>query len=147
MEVSMDRKFGISMMVLGALVASGIARSDTLQSDAQGAATKWDEAYNNGDMEALGKLYTPDAIVVTKGMPQSGEGIQKFFSGLKSKGWDEHKTSVRTALPKDNLLIVSGRWEMVGPGDGGTKKKFEGNWVNVMERRGDGWRTVLHTWN
>ncbi len=41
--------------------------ADTLQTDAQNAATKWDEAYNSGDMETLGKLYTSDAIVITKG--------------------------------------------------------------------------------
>ncbi|GJD78488.1 YybH family protein [Methylobacterium gregans] len=136
----------LRMVALGMLAVSSPAQSDALQTEAQGAATKWDESYNKGDMDALSKLYTNDAIVVTKGMPQSGEGIQKFFSGLKSKGWEDHKTTVKTALPKDNLLIVSGRWEMTGPAEGGAKK-FEGNWVNVMERRSDGWRTVLHTWN
>lgn len=143
----MRRALALPALVLGALMASGPVLSDALQSDAQKAATKWDDAYNSGDMDALSKLYTGDAIVVTKGMPQSGEGIQKFFSGLKSKGWDEHRTTVKTALPKDNLLIVSGRWEMSGPAEGGARKTFEGNWVNVMERRNDGWRTVLHTWN
>jgi uncharacterized protein (TIGR02246 family) len=147
MEDSMHRKLTLSMVALAMLGTSSPALPDALQSDAQSAATKWDEAYNSGDMDTLSKLYTTDAIVVTKGMPQSGEGIQKFFSGLKSKGWEDHKTTVKTASPKDNLLIVSGRWEMMGPGESGTKKKFEGNWVNVMERSNNGWRTVLHTWN
>jgi len=147
MEVLMIRNFSLPVIVLAILAASSPAFSDALQSDAQAAATKWDDAYNSGDMDNLGKLYTADAIVVTKGMPQSGDGIQKFFSGLKSKGWEDHKTTVKSALPKDNLLIVSGRWEMTGPVEGGAKKKFEGNWVNVMERSNNGWRTVLHTWN
>ena len=139
--------FSLPVLAIATSVSTVQVRADTLQSDAQSAATKWDEAYNSGDMDALSKLYTTDAIVVTKGMSQSGDGIQKFFSGLKSKGWDDHKTTVKTALPKDNLLIVSGRWEMTGPAEGGTKKKFEGNWVNVLEKRDGGWRTVLHTWN
>ncbi|MBN4098238.1 MULTISPECIES: SgcJ/EcaC family oxidoreductase [Methylobacterium] len=130
-----------------ALMTPSLCRSDTVQADAQSAASQWDAAYNGGDMDALAKLYTPDAIVVTKGAPQTSDGIQKFFAGLKAKGWDEHKTTVKSALPKDNLLIVSGRWEMTGPGDGGAKKKFEGNWVNVLEKRDGAWRTVLHTWN
>ncbi len=142
----MRQTFAFRMIALGMLAIASPAQSDAMQTEAQSAATKWDEAYNKGDMDTLSKLYTNDAIVVTKGMPQSGEGIQKFFSGLKSKGWEDHKTIVKTALPKDNLLIVSGRWEMTGPTDGGTKT-FDGNWVNVMERRSDGWRTVLHTWN
>lgn len=143
----MRRNTLIPLLIFGAIIVSSPSISDTPQSDAQSAASRWDDAYNSGDMDKLGKFYTDDAIVITKGMPQSGDGIQKFFSGLKSKGWEDHKTTVKTALPKDNLLIVSGRWEMVGPVDGGTKKKFEGNWVNVMERRDGGWRTVLHTWN
>lgn len=143
----MRRYLSLPIFAVTMLVVSGPAMPDTLQSEAQSAATKWDDAYNNGDMEALSRLYTPDAIVVTKGMPQSGEGIQKFFSGLKSKGWDNHRTTVKSALPKENLLIVSGRWEMNGPVEGGAKKKFEGNWVNVLEKREGGWQTVLHTWN
>jgi uncharacterized protein (TIGR02246 family) len=139
--------FSLPILAFVALVASSPVLADALQSEAQSAATKWDDAYNNGDMDALSKLYSADALVVTKGMPQSGDGIQKFFSGLKAKGWEDHKTTVKTALPKDNLLIVSGRWEMAGPVEGGSKKKFEGNWVNVLEKRDGGWRTVLHTWN
>ncbi len=37
------------------------------------------------DMDKLGKLYNDDAIVITKGMPQSGDGIQKFFSGSSQR--------------------------------------------------------------
>lgn len=136
----------LSIVVVASLMPS-IGIADKAKDDAQATATKWDNAYNSGDMETLGKLYTGDAIVVTKGTPKTSTGIQEFFSGLKSKGWDEHKTTVNNVVPKDNLLIVSGRWEMSGPAEGGTKKKFEGNWVNVLERQSDGWRTVLHTWN
>lgn len=134
-------------LICASIGISSPARSDTLQSDAQAAATKWDETYNSGDMDSLSKLYISDAIVVTRGMPQSGDGIPKFFSGLKAKGYGDHKTTVTSALTKDNLLIVSGRWEMAGPAEGGTKKKFEGNGVNVLEKRDGTWRTVLHTWN
>lgn len=129
------------------LSAPSLGLADPSQADAQSAASRWDEAYNGGDMDALAKLYTSDAIVVTKGAAQTSVGIQTFFAGLKAKGWDEHRTTVKSALPKDNLLVVTGRWEMTGPGEGGARKKFEGNWVNVLERRGEGWRTVLHTWN
>ncbi|MGC5778611.1 hypothetical protein [Methylobacterium sp. NFXW15] len=50
-------------------------------------------------------------------------------------------------MNKDNLLIVSGRWEMSGPAEGDAKRKFAGNRVTVLERQGGGWRTVLHPWN
>lgn len=74
----MRRNFVFPIRALGMLAASSPVLPDTLQFDAQSAATKWDEAFNSGDMGALGKLYTTDAIVLTKVMPQSGEGIQGF---------------------------------------------------------------------
>lgn len=136
-----------ALVFAAAAILPGLCLAEALEADAQSAATKWDEAYNRDDMETLGKLYAPDALVVTKGATQTRDGIPKFFSGLKAKGWDDHKTTVKNAVAKDNLLIVSGRWEMTGPVEGGPKKKFEGNWVNVLERQKGGWRTVLHTWN
>ncbi len=139
--------FARSVFFAGVLLIPSLAHADKVQDEAQGAADKWDQAYNSGNMDVLTDLYAKDAVVVTKGMPQTGNDIPKFFSGLKSKGWDEHKTSVKSAQMKDKLIIVTGRWEMMGPGEGGVKKKFEGNWVNVMEKQGDGIKTVLHTWN
>ena len=99
-------------------------------------------------MDALAKLYAPEAQVIPKGAAVSGPAnIQTFFSGLKAKGFDDHRITVQSARERGDVLMLSGRWEMKGPGEGGTRKTFEGNWVNVLERRGDGWRTVLHTWN
>ena len=135
------------MLVAAAMLLPSVAQADSVQAEAQSAADKWDQAYNKGDMGALAGTYSKDAVVIPKSGPQTGEGIQKFFSGLKEKGWEEHKTSVKSAVTKDKLIIVTGRWEMMGPGEGGAKKKFEGNWVNVMEKQSDGLKTVLHTWN
>ncbi|MDQ0448830.1 ketosteroid isomerase family protein [Methylobacterium aerolatum] len=67
------------------------------------------------DMDALAKLYAQDAVVVSKGAYKRSGEITEFFSSLKTKGWDEHKTTVNGVLPKDDLLIVMGRWEMSGP--------------------------------
>ena len=134
-------------MIIVSLSIPQVARPDRVQDEAQAAANRWDQAYNAGDTDKLGKLYTSEAIVVTKGKPQSGEDIGKFFSGLKSKGWDEHKTNVTFTQQKGDLVIVTGRWEMTGPGPDGAKKKFEGNWVNVMEKKDGELKTVLHTWN
>ncbi|WP_082528558.1 nuclear transport factor 2 family protein [Methylobacterium sp. Leaf466] len=130
-----------------ALLIPALAFAEPSKDEGQKAADRWDQAYNAGDMEKLGKLYTSDGMVVPKGAPVSGENISKFFAGLKSKGFEDHKTTVNSVLPKDKVVVVTGRWEMMGPGEGGAKKKFEGNWINVMERQGDEWRTVLHTWN
>ncbi|GJE19319.1 hypothetical protein AIGOOFII_4062 [Methylobacterium marchantiae] len=99
-------------------------------------------------MDGLKGLYATDAMVIPKGAAVSGaEGIGAFFAGLKAKGFDDPEIQVKSAQMKGDLLLVTGRWAMNGPGEGGAKKAFEGNWVNVLERQGDGWRTVLHSWN
>lgn len=137
-------------VLLGAVMACLIlpAVADTAATDGRKAAETWDKTYNGGDMDALAKLYAPEAQVIPKGAAVSGPAnIQTFFSGLKAKGFDDHRITVQSARERGDVLMLSGRWEMKGPGEGGARKTFEGNWVNVLERRGDGWRTVLHTWN
>ena len=75
-----------ALVFAAAAILPGLCLAEALEADAQSAATKWDEAYNRDDMETLGKLYAPDALVVTKGATQTRDGIPKFFSGLKAKG-------------------------------------------------------------
>jgi ketosteroid isomerase-like protein len=139
--------------ILGAALAACLVlptatRADTAASVGRSAAEAWDRIYNSGDMDTLGTLYAPDAQVIPKGAAISGPAdIRTFFAGLKAKGFDDHRITVQSAREKGDVLVLSGRWAMTGPGEGGARKRFEGNWVNVMERSPEGWRTVLHTWN
>lgn len=140
--------------VLAALVVLSLGTSQRVfaadpTAEGQAAADRWDQVYNSGDLDSLGKPYAADAMVVPKGAAVSGsESIQKFFAGLKSKGFDDHKVKVQAAQMRGDLLVATGRWQMSGPGgEGGAKKTFEGNWVNVLQKEGTGWRSVLHTWN
>lgn len=134
--------------ILLCLVVPTLATAADPTSDAKSAAARWDQTYNSGDMDGLKALYATDAMVIPKGAAVSGaEGIGAFFAGLKAKGFEDHTVKVQSAQMKGDLLLVTGRWAMSGPAEGGAKKAFEGNWVNVLERKGNDWRTVLHTWN
>ncbi len=142
----MPRMYGLSALVFAAALMPGLCRADALEADAQSAATK-----GRGVQTATTWMRWASS---TRRRPRGDQGRDadprrhpEVLLGLKAKGWDDHKTTVKTAVAKDKLLIVSGRWQMTVPGDGGAKKTFEGNWVNVLERQPDGWRTVLHTWN
>ena len=50
----MPRIYGLSALVFAAALMPGLCRAEALEADAQSAATKWDEAYNRNDMDALG---------------------------------------------------------------------------------------------
>lgn len=136
------------LLLAAGLAIAAPARAEDATVTAQKAADLWDRSFNAGDMDTLVMLYGPDAEVVTKGAPLSDSAsIRTYFTNLKAKGFADHKVAVQSAKAKGTLVIARGRWEASGPGDGDARKVFSGNWVNVLERQGDSWRTVLHTWN
>lgn len=142
------RSHSRALVLLASLALTEPAFANDAKAIAQDAADRWDRSFNTGEMDALTTLYGTDAKVVTKGAPLSGgSNIRAYFAGLKSKGFADHKVTVQSAKAKGDILIASGRWEASGPGDGGARTVFSGNWVNVLERQGDGWQPVLHTWN
>lgn len=115
----------------------------------QAIADIWDATFNKGDTAALGRLYGGDGKVIPAGgAPVQGpESIAAFFSDLRAKGFKDHKITVQDAAEKGGTLILTGRWQLNGPGESGGTQSYGGNWVNVLERQGDAWRTLLHTWN
>ncbi|WP_045835181.1 DUF4440 domain-containing protein [Hyphomicrobium sp. 99] len=111
-------------------------------------ATKWDDAFNSGDIKRLEGFYAPQALVIPAGgTAVSGSEIGKFFADLKSKGFSDHKITVEKVLGEEETQVATGKWQLSGPSEDGATKQYGGNWVNVLVRTGDGWRTLLHTWN
>jgi len=113
------------------------------------AAERWDAAFNSGDTATLANYYAPDARVIPAGGAAvfGAEAIGKFFADLIAKGFSGHRISVEKVEEKGPIAIASGKWQLSGPGEGGATAQYGGNWVNVLERSGDGWRVLLHTWN
>lgn len=120
-----------------------------MTSQGQAIADLWDQTFNKGDTAALGRLYADDGKVLPSGGSpvQGSQGIANFFADLQAKGFKDHKITVQDASQKGGTLILTGLWQLTGPGEGGEAQSYGGNWVNVLERQGDGWRTLLHTWN
>lgn len=119
-------------------------------SDVQAAAERWDETFNSGDASRLATIYAPDARVIPAGGAAvfGAEAIGAFFADLVSKGFRGHKITVDHVDEKGPVAIASGKWQLSGPGEGGTTAQYGGNWVNVLERTAAGdWRVLLHTWN
>jgi ketosteroid isomerase-like protein len=120
-----------------------------MSSPGQAIADLWDQTFNKGDTAALGALYSDEGKVIPAGgSPVQGpEAISGFFADLQAKGFKDHKITVHEAVQKGETLILTGLWQLTGPGESGQTKSYGGNWVNVLERHGDGWRALLHTWN
>ena len=133
-----------SLVVVGFLIPA-FALGQDAKSQVQAAADRWDQSFNQKDAQSLAQTYAPSAIVLPAGGPAVAgpDNIQKFFADVIGKGFSQHKVNVQAAETKGNVMIAYGRWEAMGP----DKKQYQGHWTNVLERQGDQWRTVLHTWN
>lgn len=120
-----------------------------MNTQGQAIADLWDQTFNSGDTAELGRLYSDDGQVIPAGGPpvRGAQAIAAFFADLQGKGFKGHRITVQDAAERGSTLILTGRWQLNGPGESGATQDYGGNWVNVLERRGDGWRTVLHTWN
>lgn len=109
-------------------------------------AAKWDEAFNLGNTTGVGGFYAAEGLIVPAGgAPVTGPAaIGQFFNDLRSKGFDGHKIVVENVMDKGDTVVVTGKWQLNGPGDDGATKQYGGNWVNVLGRNGE---ILLHTWN
>ncbi|MHC2001935.1 YybH family protein [Methylobacterium sp. CM6241] len=115
----------------------------------QAIADLWDQTFNKGDTAALGKLYSDEGKVIPAGGSpvQGADKISAFFADLQAKGFKDHKITVQDTTQRGETVILAGLWQLTGPGEGGQSQSYGGNWVNVLEPHGDGWRALLHTWN
>ena len=112
-------------------------------------ASNWDKAFNAPDTNGLAAFYAPNALVIPAGSaPVSGpDAIVAFFADLKSKGFSGHTITVDKVLDLGTTQIATGKWQLDGPSEDGSTKRYGGNWVNVLAKSDAGWRIVLHTWN
>jgi ketosteroid isomerase-like protein len=120
-----------------------------MMSDVRAFAAKWDELFNEGNVSKLEGLYGSEASVVPAGgTPAKGPAeIGKFFADVRSKGLTRHEIAVHSLTEHGDAAVAIGTWSLSGVDDGGRDQKFGGNWVNVLERDGDTWKILLHTWN
>ena len=134
----------VCLLATGLLLPAMVVGQDS-KSQVQAAAERWDQSFNKGDAQSLAQNYTPDAVVLPAGGPAIAgqDNIQKFFADVIGKGFNQHKIDVAAVEMKGDVAIAYGRWQAMGP----DKKQYQGHWTNVLERQGDQWRTVLHTWN
>lgn len=106
----------------------------------------WDTAFNAGDFASLARTYAKTGRAIPAGgAPVEGQDtIAAFFADVRSKGLTKHQITIQSLTERGDTAIATGRWQLSGAS---RTEKFGGNWVNVLERDGDSWKILLHTWN
>jgi ketosteroid isomerase-like protein len=107
-------------------------------------AKTFDEAWNKGDIERLGSLFTNDAIFITPGGIVRGREATEKNLALRAGKSIHYNTVDQVHLIDDNSFWAVGSWKFVGNNGGPT---FSGYWGDYGVRQGNSWRFKLVTIN
>ncbi len=114
--------------------------------DAASLLKRWKAAYDSNDNAAVGKLYTPDAILhgtLSRDMTVGREAITKYFTIMVGSGntvdFLEHKISVIN----DSTVVVVGynNFNVVRDGKRGPS---EARFTMVVVKQGSDWFAAHH---
>src|SRR4249920_74331 len=103
---------------------------------------KWLEALNKDDVDAFSTTYTPATVQIDAFGRTVGVNAE-FVQGV-------HKKGIVLSMPIDGVQALKGGQAAIAYGTFTSKftdpnvPPGQGNWVQVFEREGDGWRIVAH---
>jgi len=145
-----DMSYGMAALVVlvlavGLAPAAGAGDEDDVK--AIGAA--WAEAWNAGDMDAIGALYAEDADYVNFfGETISGQAaVQATFSELSStvyQGTTIEVEPVAVTFVAPDVAVTDSVWKLTGVPDDAPSLPTEGQSTVVAVKQGDGWKVAAH---
>jgi ketosteroid isomerase-like protein len=105
------------------------------------------DAYNKKDAAALAAMYADDASHVGAfGVVRGRQKIEKEYADWFKAGWTNCNSKVDTVYTQGPVAWAYGEWSATGPGPNGMHE-FGGTWSSVAAHVGDGWQTMVDTWN
>jgi uncharacterized protein (TIGR02246 family) len=133
------QRFGPMLVAL--VMLAPIAASAGPSEDAASVVDRWAKAFNANDVDALVKLYAPDAVLIGPAGSTVNEGsdtIRKYYSRLEKSG-DKVKMDVRKVVVlDDNVAYVAGFDEFTAVRNGQTGTSSNG-FTMVLVRRENQW--------
>jgi uncharacterized protein (TIGR02246 family) len=133
------QRFGAMLVAL--VMLAPIAASAGPSEDVTSAVDRWAKAFNANDVDALVKLYAPDAVLIGPAGSTVNEGsdtIRKYYSRLEKSG-DKVKMDVRKVVVlDDNVAYVAGFDEFTAVRNGQTGTSSNG-FTMVLVRRDNQW--------
>jgi len=137
-------------LLLRRLTAAVPAVAQSLDEQVAAAYTAWDEAFNQGDGEAVAAFCADDAIFLpsTHDVVNGPAGVAEFFDGIFAMGVTGHKLELIEADAEGDMIVAAARWSANGKDAAGADQPWGGIATHVFERQSDGtWKLRLHTFN
>jgi uncharacterized protein (TIGR02246 family) len=134
------RRFGL-ILLLVLLLSAPIKAFAATAEDVASAVNQWGAAFNANDVDALVKLYAPDAVLIGPAGSTVVEGkdaIRKYYSRLEKSG-DKVEMDVRKVIVlDDNVAYVAGFDQFTALRNGETATSSNG-FTMVLVKRGNDW--------
>ncbi|WP_128936368.1 SgcJ/EcaC family oxidoreductase [Bradyrhizobium zhanjiangense] len=132
------------MLVASVSLAHGGPKEDAYQ-----VVAKWGKEFTDADVDAIAKLYAPDALMIGtlgKVVLTKPEQIRKYFDVALNTGKPRTATldSSESLVVDDNTVVITGFDTLTGTKDG-RQTIGKGRVTFVVAKRGSDWMIVhLH---
>ena len=132
---------GVLFLMASISTAAADAKSDALQ-----VVDKWAKAFTASDVDAIVKLYAPDALFMgtgSKTVVTKTEGIRTYFDAglLSNRPRGASLNSFESMVLSDDAVLVTGLDTVTGVRDG-TPVSASGRVTFVVAKRGAEWQIV-----
>jgi uncharacterized protein (TIGR02246 family) len=137
------RAFLFALSILASFTSAAIAgpKEDALQ-----ILEKWSQAFKDSDVDAIVKLYAPDALFLgtaSKTVVVKPDGIRSYFENALLNNRPRGAALVDySAMPlSEAAVVVTGLDNVAGVGDG-EPFSANGRFTFVVAKRGSDWQIV-----
>ena len=136
-------RFLVGVFILMASISTAAADS---KADALQVIDNWAKAFTASDVDAIVKLYAPDALFVgtgSKAVVTKPEGIRTYFEAalLTNRPRGATLNSFESMVLSDNAVLVTGLDTVTGVKDG-SPTSASGRITFVVAKRGAEWQIV-----
>lgn len=108
---------------------------------AQAFNERYMTAWNDGDLEALGALYHPDAMLASRTTTEGRSAIVAALSGLRQAGWTSIEIVAQSARRTGDTVVFVNDYTARGEDD----KRLDARSTQVIVLDAGEWRTIMHT--
>jgi uncharacterized protein (TIGR02246 family) len=132
---------GVFMLIASISTAAADSKADALQ-----IVDRWAKAFTASDVDAIVKLYAPDALFLgtgSKAVVTKPEGIRTYFEAglLVNRPRGASLNSFETMVLSDDAVLVTGLDTVTGVKDG-VPISASGRVTFVVAKRGADWQIV-----
>ena len=132
--------FGRILFVVLAMLSPVMAWAGPAE-DVAAALDQWTKAFNANDVDALVKLYAPDAILIGpagSSITEGSEAIRKYYARLEKSG-DKVLIGIHKVVVVDDSVAYVAGFNEFSAVRGSETRKSPNRFTMILVKRGDRW--------